>query len=249
MDEKKDIVYNIWKWFGWRGIVFHLVRLMTKLLSPSAPPCPCLRVPIPNPTVKYRYAYSHRGQLRVRCSDNSDEEKEKEKKKKKEKRLSQQSSWEAQDAEGRDYLYRLGKEADNMNIAVGQRAGVIDSLFAGNFLGKDCNSNAIPLFSRSTFFSINNNQTSPPPFVFCFVLQRTLSLIIVKKWRGPFNTFRAIITSLLSSWYSTFLSNHIYSNFILSLNFHFSASLRFSFFFFFFSQDKVGKFSENDPLW
>ncbi|KAH1219598.1 Ribulose bisphosphate carboxylase/oxygenase activase, chloroplastic [Glycine max] len=110
---------------------------MTKLLSPSAPPCPCLRVPIPNPTVKYRYAYSHRGQLRVRCSDNSDEEKEKEKKKKKEKRLSQQSSWEAQDAEGRDYLYRLGKEADNMNIAVGQRAGVIDSLFAGNFLGKD----------------------------------------------------------------------------------------------------------------
>ncbi|KAL5152712.1 Ribulose bisphosphate carboxylase/oxygenase activase, chloroplastic [Glycine soja] len=62
---------------------------------------------------------------------------EKEKKKKKEKRLSQQSSWEAQDAEGRDYLYRLGKEADNMNIAVGQRAGVIDSLFAGNFLGKD----------------------------------------------------------------------------------------------------------------
>ncbi|WRX26079.1 hypothetical protein QQP08_018566 [Theobroma cacao] len=53
------------------------------------------------------------------------------------KRLSEQSSWEAKDSEGRDYLYRLGKEADNMNIAVGARAGVIDDLFAGNFLGRD----------------------------------------------------------------------------------------------------------------
>ncbi|KAK6268345.1 hypothetical protein QUC31_012505 [Theobroma cacao] len=53
------------------------------------------------------------------------------------KRLSEQSSWQAKDSEGRDYLYRLGKEADNMNIAVGARAGVIDDLFAGNFLGRD----------------------------------------------------------------------------------------------------------------
>ncbi|KAG7990274.1 hypothetical protein I3843_02G017800 [Carya illinoinensis] len=53
------------------------------------------------------------------------------------KRLSKQSSWEAKDSEGKDYLYRLGKEADNMNIAVGARAGVIDDLFAGNFLGRD----------------------------------------------------------------------------------------------------------------
>lgn len=48
--------------------------------------------------------------------------------------------WEAKDAEGRDYLYRLGKEGDNMNIAVGARAGVIDDVFAGKFLGRDCNS-------------------------------------------------------------------------------------------------------------
>lgn len=53
------------------------------------------------------------------------------------RKLSEQSSWEAKDAEGRDYLYRLGKEAENMNIAVGARAGVIDDVFAGNFLGKD----------------------------------------------------------------------------------------------------------------
>ncbi|XP_010034060.2 ribulose bisphosphate carboxylase/oxygenase activase, chloroplastic [Eucalyptus grandis] len=53
------------------------------------------------------------------------------------KRLSEQSSWEAKDAEGRDYLYRLGQEADNMNIAVGARAGVVDDVFAGDFLGKD----------------------------------------------------------------------------------------------------------------
>lgn len=55
------------------------------------------------------------------------------------RRLSEQSSWEAKDLEGRDYLYRLGKEADNMNVAVGARSGVIDDLFAGNFLGRDCN--------------------------------------------------------------------------------------------------------------
>ncbi|CAM8990098.1 unnamed protein product [Rhodiola kirilowii] len=53
------------------------------------------------------------------------------------RKLSEQSSWEAKDAEGNDYLYRLGKEADNMNIAVGARAGVIDDLFTGQFLGRD----------------------------------------------------------------------------------------------------------------
>ncbi|KAI3504506.1 hypothetical protein L1887_26032 [Cichorium endivia] len=55
----------------------------------------------------------------------------------KEKKLSEQSSWEAKDSEGNDYLYRLGKESENMNIAVGARAGVIDDLFIGGFLGKD----------------------------------------------------------------------------------------------------------------
>ncbi|KAG9456325.1 hypothetical protein H6P81_000833 [Aristolochia fimbriata] len=53
------------------------------------------------------------------------------------KRISDQSSWESKDSEGKDYLYRLGAEADNMNIAVGARQGVIDDLFVGNFLGKD----------------------------------------------------------------------------------------------------------------
>ncbi|XP_019054274.1 PREDICTED: ribulose bisphosphate carboxylase/oxygenase activase, chloroplastic isoform X2 [Nelumbo nucifera] len=53
------------------------------------------------------------------------------------KRISKQSSWEAKDSQGRDYLYRLGKEADNMNIAVGAKAGIIDDLFVGTFLGKD----------------------------------------------------------------------------------------------------------------
>ncbi|KAL3696490.1 hypothetical protein R1sor_010566 [Riccia sorocarpa] len=45
------------------------------------------------------------------------------------------SSWTAKDAEGKDYLYRLGAEADNMNITVGAKAGLIDDLFAGSFLG------------------------------------------------------------------------------------------------------------------
>ncbi|CAM6100474.1 unnamed protein product [Calypogeia fissa] len=47
------------------------------------------------------------------------------------------SSWDAKDSEGKDYLYRLGNEAANLNITVGARAGMIDSIFTGEFLGKD----------------------------------------------------------------------------------------------------------------
>ncbi|PHU24166.1 hypothetical protein BC332_09273 [Capsicum chinense] len=84
------------------------------------------------PTTKFKHYSSSLG---VRCSAPSSSDEDATNKKK--KRLSQQSSWEAEDSEGNDYLYRLGAEADNMNIAVGAKAGVIDSLFAGNFLGKD----------------------------------------------------------------------------------------------------------------
>nr|BAH56835.1 AT1G73110 [Arabidopsis thaliana] len=54
------------------------------------------------------------------------------------KKLSEQSSWEVKDSEGKDYLYRLGAESDNVNIAVGARSGMIDDVFIGDFLGKDC---------------------------------------------------------------------------------------------------------------
>ncbi|XP_024524612.1 ribulose bisphosphate carboxylase/oxygenase activase, chloroplastic [Selaginella moellendorffii] len=47
------------------------------------------------------------------------------------------SSWTAKDSVGEDYLYRLGKEADNMNITVGARQGMIDNVFVGDFLGKE----------------------------------------------------------------------------------------------------------------
>ncbi|PIA40865.1 hypothetical protein AQUCO_02400132v1 [Aquilegia coerulea] len=71
-------------------------------------------------------------------SSASKEEESNEKKNESTKRkLSEQSSWEAKDSEGKDYLYKLGKEADNMNIAVGARAGIIDDLFVGKFLGTD----------------------------------------------------------------------------------------------------------------
>ncbi|KAK1274826.1 hypothetical protein QJS04_geneDACA004040 [Acorus gramineus] len=53
------------------------------------------------------------------------------------KQISEQSSYEAKDSEGRDYLYALGQESQNMNISVGARSGVIDDLFVGKFLGKD----------------------------------------------------------------------------------------------------------------
>jgi len=92
-----------------------------------------------NPNSTFRT--SNRGRIRlIRCSSapsspqpaTGGEAEESER-----RRLSKQSSWEAKDADGDDYLYRLGKEADNMDIAVGARAGIVDDLFVGNFLGKD----------------------------------------------------------------------------------------------------------------
>ncbi|XP_047316908.1 ribulose bisphosphate carboxylase/oxygenase activase, chloroplastic [Impatiens glandulifera] len=75
--------------------------------------------------------------LIVRSISTSDQDGEEGKNLENNKKLSKQSSWETKDSEGNDYLYRLGKEADNMNIAVGAKAGVIDDLFTGNFLGRD----------------------------------------------------------------------------------------------------------------
>lgn len=71
------------------------------------------------------------------------------------RKLSSQSSWEAKDEEGNDYLYMLGKESDNMNIAVGARAGIIDDLFTGNFLGKDCNFSDYPQIFFLFYFIFN----------------------------------------------------------------------------------------------
>jgi hypothetical protein len=94
-----------------------------------------------NPNSAFRTSSSRGRLLAIRCSSapsspqpaagGEAEEPER-------RRLSKQSAWKAKDADGDDYLYRLGKEADNMNIAVGARAGIVDDLFVGNFLGKDC---------------------------------------------------------------------------------------------------------------
>ncbi|CAL5199707.1 unnamed protein product [Lathyrus oleraceus] len=86
---------------------------------------------LPTPNLSFKFKPQ---QFCVRCCDRDNEDTNNNKNK---KRLSKQSSWETKDSEGKDYLYRLGKEADNMNIAVGQRAGIIDDLFVGDFLGKD----------------------------------------------------------------------------------------------------------------
>lgn len=85
------------------------------------------------------------------------------------KKLSEQSSWEAKDSEGNDYLYKLGKEADNMNIAVGARAGVIDPLFAGNFLGKDCKITCFLSFDTHTHTQTHSFASSNLKFC-CFSL-------------------------------------------------------------------------------
>ncbi|XP_058195729.1 ribulose bisphosphate carboxylase/oxygenase activase, chloroplastic isoform X2 [Rhododendron vialii] len=108
---------------------FNNPRLISSSLSsfPFLSPPSQLKPPIPKQLSVRSVPSSHE-------NENKSDEKESSKPK---KRLSEQSSWEAKDSEGEDYLYRLGKEADNMNIAVGARAGVIDDLFAGNFLGRD----------------------------------------------------------------------------------------------------------------
>lgn len=83
---------------------------------------------------------SHRNPIAICCSQSDgNENTDSNAANKLKSKLSEQSSWEAKDSEGKDYLFRLGAEADNMNITVGARAGVIDDLFTGNFLGKDCN--------------------------------------------------------------------------------------------------------------
>jgi len=102
-------------------------ELMAKLLLLLRPPYLLSVIPIPTCSFSFKKP-SHSQFSCVRCCI-SDENKK--------KKLSEQSSWETKDSEGKDYLYRLGAEADNMNIAVGQRAGIIDDVFAGNFLGRD----------------------------------------------------------------------------------------------------------------
>lgn len=72
----------------------------------------------------------------INSTSNGDPEDQSTQSSKKQKRQSQ-SSWSAKNSEGKDYLYRLGQEADNMNISVGARKGIIDDLFVGKFLGKD----------------------------------------------------------------------------------------------------------------
>jgi len=74
----------------------------------------------------------------INSTSNGDPEDQSTQSSKKQKSQSQ-SSWSAKNSEGKDYLYRLGQEADNMNISVGARKGIIDDLFAGKFLGKDGN--------------------------------------------------------------------------------------------------------------
>lgn len=93
----------------------------------------------PNPYNSYFSSGKPSTSVSLRCGASGGNEEDPNAASKQQRKLSQQSSWESKDSEGKDYLYRLGAEADNMNIAVGARAGVIDDLFAGNFLGKDCN--------------------------------------------------------------------------------------------------------------
>jgi len=52
----------------------------------------------------------------------------------------QQSSWNTTQEgglEGHDYLFELGRQASNMRTEVGARAGQLDPLFTGGFLGRD----------------------------------------------------------------------------------------------------------------
>lgn len=138
------------------------------------------------------------------------------------KRLSDQSSWETKDSEGKDYLYRLGKEAENMNIAVGARKGMIDDLFVGNFLGKDCKNQkfqSLLLVQRFRLHLMCPNCDSHATqnaqrhrwwfmivkcstlFFDFLILQRISFSITGKRWQDRLSTFRAITTLPLFSWW------------------------------------------------
>lgn len=123
------------------------------------------------------------------------------------KRLSEQSSWESKDSEGKDYLYRLGQEADNMNVSVGARQGVIDDLFVGNFLGKDCAS-VFPMIAILLpfllFVGFDSFRLRRSYFIGCFfifVLQRISSSITGRRRRDRLSIFRAITTLRRPSWF------------------------------------------------
>jgi hypothetical protein len=52
---------------------------------------------------------------------------------------SSHNNYSAKNNKGKDHLYRLDQEVDNMNIFFGVGKGIIDDLFVGKFLGKDGN--------------------------------------------------------------------------------------------------------------
>lgn len=84
-----------------------------------------------------------------------------------------------------------------MNIAVGARQGVIDDLFVGNFLGKDCASLCpmIAVFVPSLSFGFGFRLFL---LIRCYLLdwfsQRISSLITGRRQRGRSSTSRAITT-------------------------------------------------------
>lgn len=48
------------------------------------------------------------------------------------------SSWDAKDSTGRTYIENLGKASENVNVVVGAKAGMVDSVFVGDVLGQEC---------------------------------------------------------------------------------------------------------------
>lgn len=100
-----------------------------------------LRIPTPSLVLVSMPSNSRKNRVSLpfcisNSASNGDPEDQIKQSSKKQKSQSQ-SSWSAKNSEGKDYLYRLGQEADNMNISVGARKGIIDDLFVGKFLGKD----------------------------------------------------------------------------------------------------------------
>lgn len=117
------------------------------------------------------------------------------------KKLSEQSSWESKDSEGKDYLYRLGLESENMNIAVGARKGIIDDLFVGNFLGKDCDYFVIlqVLFLLSFLFVIDVVFLGfAADIVFDYRQKKTRSF---EHLQGDYYIAPAFLVSFLTSFY------------------------------------------------
>eukprot|EP00854_Cymbomonas_tetramitiformis_P022702 gene22702-27402_t len=109
------------------------------------------------------------------------------------------SSWDAQEAggvEGEDYLYELGRQSVDLKTAVGGRAGNVDSLFVGGFLGRDGDiaSGALRNYDVRSLSQIDPREYHVPP-----TFLDKFSLHLIKNYLGT-ESLQGTLPLILGIW-------------------------------------------------